>query len=395
MLSRPLFPLGQEQENIANTFIEENEKDKNKDKDKDKDKDKKEKNKITILTFSDYIKDKNVLKKYKLPELKQISKFYKLFITGTKKVLLERIENLFSKFGHCIKIQKMVRGYLTRQSFHLRGKAFSERSICVNENDFYTLEPLGEIPNQYFFTFQSGKFIYGCNIISLIHLIKSKTLVKNPYNRENLSFETIQNIVRLYRLINIIFGLPSDAPVIKDDLIIQNKKSQESNPFIVNREQINRSIVSVRMIEDRIQKMRTIRMKPLSERIREIFIEMDQLGNYTHSQWFSSLDRYQYIRLFRTMYEIWMFRGGLTRETKYLISIITDPFLEINRERIHLHDSTVEVLQDVCLKIMENMVYGGADDEYRKIGALHVLTALTNASLGARSALPWLYDTLY
>jgi hypothetical protein len=392
MLSRPLFPLGQEQENIANTFIEENEKDKKKGKDENKDE---EKNKITILTFSDYMKDKNVLKKYKLPELKHISKFYKLLITGTKKVLLERIENLFNKFGHCIKIQKMVRGHLTRQSFILRGKAFGEKSMCVNDNDFYTLEPLKEIPNKYFFTFQSGKFIYGCNIISLIHLIKSKTVVKNPYNRENLPFETIKNIVRLYKLINIVFGLPSDAPVIKDDLIIQNKKSQESNPSIVNRQRMNHTNISMRFIEDKIQQMRNIRMKPLSERIREIFIEMDNLGNYTHSQWFSSLDRYQYIRFFRTMYEIWMFRGGLTRETKNMISIIIDPFLEINREGIHIYDSRVEVLQDICLKIMENMVYGGIDDEYRKIGALHVLSALTNVSLGARSSLPWLYDSLY
>lgn len=387
MLSRPLFPLGQEQENIANTFIIDKEKEKAKEKDKK-----------TVLTFSDYIKDKNVLKKYKLPELKQISKFYKLYITGTKKVLLERIENLFAKFAHCIKIQKMVRGYFTRQSFHLRGEGFRQKSMCVNENDFYTLEPLREIPNQYFFTFQSGKFIYGCNIISLIHLIKSKSLVKNPYNRENLSFETIQNILRLYKLINIIFGLPSDAPVIKENMIVVHKNTQDHqlvNENLINRQQMNRSIVSGIMIENRIQTMRTIRSKTLSERIREIFIEMDQLGNYTHSVWFSALDRYQYIRLFRTMYDIWMFRGGLTRETKYLISIITDPFLEINRERIHLHEATEEVLQDVCLKIMENMIYGGADDEYRKIGALHVLTALTNVSLGARTALPWLYDTLY
>jgi hypothetical protein len=44
---------------------------------------------------------------------------------------------------------------------------------------------------------------------------------------------------------------------------------------------------------------------------------------------------------------------------------------------------------------MENMIYCGIDDEYRKIGALHVLTALTNVSLEARNAMPWLFDTLY
>jgi hypothetical protein len=44
---------------------------------------------------------------------------------------------------------------------------------------------------------------------------------------------------------------------------------------------------------------------------------------------------------------------------------------------------------------MENMVYCGVDDEYRKIGALHVLTALTGVSIGARTSMPWLYEALY
>jgi hypothetical protein len=41
------------------------------------------------------------------------------------------------------------------------------------------------------------------------------------------------------------------------------------------------------------------------------------------------------------------------------------------------------------------MVYCGIDDEYRKIGTLHALTALTIVSNGARNSLPWLYESLY
>jgi len=40
------------------------------------------------------------------------------------------------------------------------------------------------------------------------------------------------------------------------------------------------------------------------------------------------------------------------------------------------------------------MVYCGIDDEYKRIGALHVLTSLTSVSIGARESLPWLYDSL-
>jgi hypothetical protein len=40
------------------------------------------------------------------------------------------------------------------------------------------------------------------------------------------------------------------------------------------------------------------------------------------------------------------------------------------------------------------MVFTGIDIEYRKIGALHVLSALTTVNLEARLAMPWLYDSV-
>jgi hypothetical protein len=40
------------------------------------------------------------------------------------------------------------------------------------------------------------------------------------------------------------------------------------------------------------------------------------------------------------------------------------------------------------------MVFTGIDTEYRKIGALHILSALTVVSSNARNAIPWLYDTI-
>ena len=49
----------------------------------------------------------------------------------------------------------------------------------------------------------------------------------------------------------------------------------------------------------------------------------------------------------------------------------------------------------ICITVIEYIVYCGIDDEYKKIGALHVLTGLTGVSLGARTSLPWLYESLY
>ena len=336
-----------------------------------------------IVTYREYTKNKNILKKLKLIELKQVVKFYKLPVSGTKVVLIERIENHFLKYESSVKIQSIFRGFLVRQSFKLRGKGFQNRTLCVNESDFYSLEPLNEIPVEYFFTFSCGKFVYGCNIISLITLIKSKAIVKNPYNREALTTDVINGIIKLYSLINIIFGLPDDAPCIK---------KRENNIIITPITGISNILL---IIENRAQKIARIRTKSVQERIVELFLEIDQLGNYTQSVWFSQLERRQYIRFFRTLYDIWNFRGQLSRETKLNICVLRDPFSEIDREHINWYNESNEVLREACLKIMENMIYCGIDDEYRKIGALHVLTALTNVSFEARNAMPWLYDTLY
>ena len=220
-----------------------------------------------------------------------------------------------------------------------------------------------------------------------MHLFQTKNAVKNPYTREQFTLETISVIKNVYAMICVIFGVPDDAPQIKVSKAVPS--------IIFPRQNMVPLLISMELIEQRITRLRTIRAKSVSDRIQTLFMEIDQLGNYTHSQWFSSLDRREYIRLFRTLFDIWSYRGQLTRETKLMISIIEDPFNEINRERIYLHEASIDVIKEICLKVMENMVYNGVDDEYRKIGALHVLTALTGVSVGARTSLPWLYEALY
>ena len=340
-----------------------------------------------VLTYDSFKKVPKVLYSYRIPQLKQVAKYYRLPVSGTKQVLIDRIESYFKNVDKSVRIQSVFRGSLVRRCFKLRGEGFRNREICVNENDFYSLEPISEIPFEYFFSFCSGKTWYGCNIVSLIHLSQTKGAIKNPYTRELFSLETLSVIKDLYSMICVVFGVPADAPKIKPAKV---------QPAIMYPTQnMGPLIISMELIEQRIVRLRTIRAKSVPDRIQTLFMEIDQLGNYTHSQWFSSLDRREYIRLFRTLFDIWTFRGQLSRETKLLISILDDPFSEINRERVYLYEAGIDVIKEICLIVMENMVYNGVDDEYRKIGALHVLTALTAVSVGARTALPWLYETLY
>jgi len=374
MFSKPSQPLGPE---LKNEFIDDTQKP------------------PPPVSYIEYCNNNSVLDKIKHPELKQIVKHYKLPVSGTKQVLYERLMEFFSRCSHSVKIQKIFRGFLVRKCF--QDKGLKDITKCVNENDFYSLEPLKEIPVEYFFTFSCGKFNYGCNIISLIQLIKnSKGIVKNPYNRENIGIETIKTILGVYGKIRIIFGFPSDAPVINNHSLLQVQGSIQENQrvrgIVARQPTLGPSQV---LIHERRIKIAEIQTKTVTVRIQEVFMEMDQLGNYTHPGWFSNLDRREYIRLFRILFDIWTFRGQLSAQMKLNICIIGDPFLEIRRQGINLHDMSIDDIREICITIIEYMVYCGIDDEYKKIGTLHVLTGLTGVSLGARTSLPWLYESLY
>ena len=84
----------------------------------------------------------------------------------------------------------------------------------------------------------------------------------------------------------------------------------------------------------------------------------------------------------------------MSEETRNNISPYYSPFEGIFN-RIS-QNTTIEPLQIkfACLIVMENMVYSGIDEDHRKIGTFHALSALTIVSSGARLAMPWLYESL-
>jgi hypothetical protein len=366
-----------------------------------------------ILSYFDYFNKKINLKKYKLPQLKEIIKFYKLTRTGNKDVLIERIVTHFNKIKNIINIQKLFRGYIVRLSFKLRGEGFKNKKICVNDTDFITLEPLNEIPFEQFYTYKdSSNFIYGFNISSLIQLMKNTGKINNPYNREQIEIETISNIITLNNIIQIIFPEFKDNDKIK--LVIERPREirnniittvEQRNPHIESPVRTSLSsyyfyprIINIGImnteLRNRYNKILQIRLNSVRNRINDLFIEIDLLGNYTQSSWFTDLDRTNYIRFYRILYDIWNFRGQLSRELKSNICPFFDPFTNIFIRQIYHTDINIEEIQFACLTVIENLVYTGIDDEHRKIGALHVLSALTLVSISARQAMPWLYEAV-
>ena len=306
--------------------------------------------KKTLYFFNQY--------NYSIPQLKIIAKNYKLKISGNKKEITKRITNYFLSEKYIILLQRFSRGYLQRKLNYLHGPAIMNRNLCTNDNDFYSLDPLNEIPYHQFFSFRDEDgFIYGFELSSIYNLFRENNYfdVENPYNRKIMGhkiFVEICNIVKLSKLlkIDIELSIEKEEPVISIE-------------------------------------------KALQLRSLGLFQFINRLGNYSSDEWFLSLPNTTLIRFVRELEDIWDYRASITPQNKLRICPpYGNPFRGINiMNLIYIEDSIK--LKIFVLKIMESFVYSGRDETYQNLGAMYVLGALTIVNENAASALPWLYES--
>ena len=121
-----------------------------------------------IVTVKEYLSKPSIIDNLKLPEIKKHLKHYKssfsvptyyrscekknaknaikllhdFTLMGPKKVLYDKLKHFFEQQRLAIIIQKNARRYFTKIVLDLMGPAKFNRKICVNDSDFYTMEPL-------------------------------------------------------------------------------------------------------------------------------------------------------------------------------------------------------------------------------------------------------------
>ena len=296
---------------------------------------------------------------YNKEQLKRFAKHYKLKLSGNKKELMVRVQGFLHLSTIVIKIQKYFRGRLQRIYNTCRGPAFLNRALCTNQTDFFTMDDIETLPNDQFFSYRDvDGFVYGFDIISLYNLIKkSKTRneAKNPYNRMDISSDIILRMRSLIRLSKIL-KVPMEINIQDISAEISNEKSTEL-------------------------------------RILDLFQNIDALGNYSCTQWFTSLNRPMLIRFTRELLEIWNYRAQISNETKRAICPPNgDPFRNLQLQSWY-HDSSLDSVRSKLVEIMEKLVNTGIDHDSKALGAYYVLGALTIVNDNAASSLPWLYQS--
>lgn len=307
-----------------------------------------------VVTINNY-KDLNKFN-YSVKQLKQMCKHYSLRVSGKKLDIHERLLTFMEQTNSIITIQKYVRGYLVRKLFSLYGPAFKNRSICVNESDFFTLDSLSEIPFSQFYSFKDvDGFIYGFDICSIYNYNKiNKGAIKNPYNRNPFPKELFTNLRKINKL-SAIFN-------IDVSIELENQNSH--------------------LTEQQI----------LENRFLTTFQKIDLLGFYTDHCWLMNLNLRKKTEFIRHLHDIWVYRAQLTNETKYRICPGSgNPFMGFGQR---VFTPTISNVNDIVLTVVDNLISNGVDQNDKWLGASFCLSALTLVSQDAANSLPWLHQSV-
>lgn len=347
------------------------------------------------INYLNYYNNLLNLNNYKLPEIKRACKLYKLKSTANKPVLINRIYEYFIKIKNAIIIQKYFRRHIVKIFIKLKGPALYKRDLSVNKTDCATLDNITDISIEYFISFFEDDMIYSFDIISLLKSFKYNVKKLNPYTRSFIPNKTVFKIYRSFILSCILFeNVKHDfqncyTPHFKrlPNININNTSLLNYNPTIRN---INFNNLSITRYNNIVE----LRNNTFTRRVHNLFIEIDHFDNYSNCNWFFNLSIQRYKRLYRIIYDLWDYRLNLTSIVKNQICPYHSPFQNIFNTRIYPYDISELEIKYACLIVFENLLYSGITDEFRKLGALYILTALTAVSEEARSSYPYLFESL-
>jgi len=292
---------------------------------------------------------------YRVTQLKDMCRHYKQRVSGNKDELTKRLFDYLFFSNTAVVIQRNIRKYLLRAYLKAKGPAFIKRNICVNDDDFFTMEHVRDIPHSQFVSYtDTDNMVYGFDIISLHNMVsKCSGPYRNPYNRNELPEELLTNCRKISRL-SEFFG--------------------EANVVIQEEEVVD---------ETKILELQTL----------SLFQEINDVGNYADHNWLWSLSRVQIVRYIRELYDIWTYRANLSNEVKRQICPPTgNPF---HNEAINvLPTLDKNMLRQAALSVIKSMVMRSGDMQTRALGANYVLSALTLVNENAAMSMPWFYQAV-
>jgi hypothetical protein len=278
-----------------------------------------------------------------------------------------------------IKLQRWIKTKLSIYSNRLHGPAMLDRTLCVNDTDFVTLDNLIEIPDEYFISFNDKKnFIYGFSLDSSIDL-----LFKSDENYYENFLKQTQNTITYHQYIKTLYN--------------HYNKIKINNPytrFLID------GRTKYRIIKLYARKMfKNGTIKPSVEEIVDIktavrnkcfavFQKIDMFGYFTNTCWLMDENVKVIKHFYKKLAMLWNFEFGLNNTARYNISRTHNLF-------DNLHDIVVSRadkyhLLDKILTTLNILVTNGNTESDRNSGAIMILYALSEITPQCVQANPWL-----
>lgn len=254
-------------------------------------------------------------------------------------------------------IQRWWRFWHGVRIWRTQGPAAQIPEICVNDSDFFSTEPLTDISAVMFFSYaEPNKHVYGFDIRSIhILLYRSKQegeKALNPYTRAEFPADVPRQVsVRIRWLAR--HGFPTEWAPLAPPTPEQ-----------------------------------ATRMK-----IVDLFSRIDELNYYSSPEWFIELTAAGQARFYCELYMIWNVRAGLTSAQKNAIV----PQYHTRLFRVSpaaARGMTLEALHKLNMGTIRLLISSATDRNDRILGAMYVVSTLTLVHDGARTAYPWLYDSV-
>lgn len=355
-----------------------------------------------IITLLDYIEN-NKLESYPMSRIyntlesygiKQIKREYQnKFMFATKNIhmlykIFDLTLNATEHLDKIIKIQRFIRKSLLNLDKKLRGPAYKNKSICVNEMDFFTLDPINEIEDNDFFSFKEETgCIYGFSLDSIFQLIMksdenywehfnnshvnlcykqyirvlfnhyNKLKISNPYNRNLLPGEVRMNVIHL--MVKRIF----------DEKKIKRRQSTNDT----------QQQLQVQQIDFKTH----VRNKCLS-----IFQKIDIHGYMTNINWLMD-ERPAMLRIFyKKLSLLWNFEFGLSENAKLKIAGCSGSLFSNIGDVMNPRYDKYHIL-DKILDVMKKLVSNGETESDKQSGCIMILYALSVINQDVIRSNPW------
>ena len=250
-------------------------------------------------------------------------------------------------------LKRNIAKYIKEKRERIYGPGFTNKSVCKNIEDCFTMESLDDIQDKYFFSIKDS---YGSVFFFDVRTFK-KLVDKNsdnPYNREPFSQEFLD-----------LFNERCEH-MDKNEISLLYPEEEEYLKNLTPEEKVHNKLL-------------------------DIFGEIDSLNvvaGGTRLEWFQTLNIIQLKKLYRVLEDVWNYRSELS-QTKKLEIVPQNNMFTVSVNYLFNLTSKIQI-QNLILNEMEKLVKSSTVEEHRHTGAYYVLISLTEISYQCATDLPWL-----